>query len=126
MNMIDTLRDKENDNNRKLINKLIDLIEKFNIKDINGLSELEEYFFMVDDKKVDKLDYCINKISHDDYIFELMDSEDIEEMNKLKDLFNEEKDEEKKLYYIIKMFDKAGYDLYLPYTTYKYIMNDQL
>ncbi len=58
--MLDKLRDKENDNNRKLINKLIDLIEKFNIKDINDLSELEDYFFMVDDKKVDKLDYCIN------------------------------------------------------------------
>ena len=126
MEMIEALRDKENDNNHKLIDNLVALIENFNIKDEKGLSELEDYFFMIDDEKVDKLEYCYNKIYHDDYIFEFMDQDKIDEMNKLKDLCNSETDEEKKLYYIIKMFDIAGYELYLPYTAYKYIISGQL
>lgn len=124
--MIENLKNKENDNNHDLINKLISLIERFEIKNEDDLSDLEEYFFMADDEKIDKLEFSYNKIYHDDYLFEFMEKDQIDEMNKLKDLCNSEEDTKKKLYYIIKIFDLAGYDLYFPYTTYQFIMSGKL
>ena len=124
--MIEDLIDKKNDKNNRIIDQLVKLIKDFDIKNEEDLKELEEKFFMVDGQSIDKLGFCTNKMYHDDYIFEFMDIEEIEEMEKLKDLCNSENDEEKKLYYIIKMFDMAGYDLYLPYTAYKYIISEKL
>ena len=124
--MIKDLIDKKNEKNNRIIDQLIKLIEDFDIKNEADLKRLEEDFFMVDNQSVDKIEFCSNKIYKDVYIFEFMDYEDIEEMEKLKDLCNSEPDEQKKLFYIIKLFDKAGYELYLPYTAYKYIISGEL
>ena len=124
--MIDTLKDKMNENNMKMINQLEEIINGFNIKDEKSLQELEENFFVIDNEKVDKIEFCLRKINNDDYIFEFMPSEDVRKLHELKDLFNAEENYEKKLFYLVKMFDIAGYDLYLPYTAYKHIMNGDL
>ena len=124
--MIENLESRMTDDNRRIINQLIDLIVQFDITDEKGLADLEEFFFMTDDEKLDKVEFCVGKLNRDHYIFEAMPSEDVTKMFDLMDLCNAESDDEKKLYYIIKMFDLAEYDLYLPSTAYKYIMSGQL
>ena len=53
--MIENLESRMTDDNRRIINQLIDLIVQFDITDEKGLADLEEFFFMTDDEKLDKV-----------------------------------------------------------------------
>lgn len=112
-------------NNTKVVYRLFDIVETNSISNEENLINMENSMFNTSNIN-ERLDICYKLFISDTTHFDFLNQNELNEINKLKNEFNETENIETKLKNIIIIFEIIGFDMFFPYQAYKLILNDKL
>ena len=113
--MKDKLLKNINDNNRSIVNYLIDIIDTHNIKNLSELSKLEDTIFTFNSvclNRKERINYLIKSLSNDYLDYDGLSFEGLQYLKKLKNNLNNS-DENEVILNLIKILDFTNRDILL-------------
>ena len=128
--MKDKIYSKINDENKKIVEELLDIIESEELHSLEDLKKHQDNLFKIDGKymnKNEKINYCINLINNSPYLSEDLDFLEVRDLADMRYKLNDDNcsDIEKEIL-IIKIFSLVDYNMMLPYSAYKFILDDKI
>lgn len=126
--MSEELLNKMNNNNYKIVDELIAIIEENNIGSIDELKKYQDGLFVINNQTMnhdEEINYCSSVINSTVGISEDKDFVDVQNIMKLKRKITNCNFEEK-IISLIRLFSLLDKEIMLPYDAYILIMNDKL
>ena len=133
--LINNINEHKNDKNQKLCLQLIELIERYGFNSVEEIKQNEiDHFTLVrprgNEKMTDEeiLDRLYSYLNDEDFYedYEMCNRNDKRMIDLLKQEFSIIYDNEQKYLNIINIFSLLDWDIFLPYHTYKYIVEGKL
>lgn len=119
--LISELESFINEDNRGVVEELINVLMENNIDTYRELADLEESYFDKNMSLLDRISLSYKQMIKDIYKYDNMQVDEIRDLDKMKEEFNNSNDGEEKLILIIKIYNLLGYQMIFPFCCYKMI-----
>lgn len=119
--LISELESFINEDNRGVVEELINVLMENNIHTYRELADLEESYFDKNMSLLDRISLSYKQMIKDIYKYDNMQVDEIRDLDKMKEEFNNSNDVEEKLILIIKIYNLLGYKMIFPFCCYKMV-----
>ena len=124
-NLIDVINDHRNDINNDICDKLIDIINNYNINNEDELKHLEDGFFTTNNlHERNETKYQAYRL--DPTHLEELNQNEISKLENYSDAYNAATNELLKTKYLILIYELLGWNFVFPYTAYILIKESRL